>query len=164
MVLNYEGSRCAADISAVRNCIQSAVWTMPCDYNSKDFQKVTESKSHRDSVNTEKLKCVGHVEKKSGIGLTKLREDIKSKKLSAGEVTKECGRLTDAGIDKLQLYTAIRTNGANQQEIKWAVWPTFFLHKPSPDDISKWATHAATTIKDRQVAESTEEFISSCYF
>ena len=105
------------------------------DGDSKAFLKVIEAKPYGNSVNVEKLECLGHVQKRMGTRLRKLRKDLKGKKLSDNKPLSGRGRLTDSEIDLLQNYfgLAIRRNQTDLHAMRRAVWATFF-HKASTDD------------------------------
>ena len=61
-----------------------------------------------------KLECVGHVQKRLGTRLCRLRTNLKGKVLSDGGKISGKGRLTDKIINKIQNYfgMAIRQNSA----------------------------------------------------
>lgn len=60
----------------------------------------------------EKLECVGHVQKRMGSRLRKLKLKLGKSKLSDGKTMGGRGRLTNSGINEIQLYygLAIRRN------------------------------------------------------
>lgn len=60
---------------------------------------------------------------------------MKDVELADGKTINGGGRLTNAIIDQLQIYygMAIRSNVGNLEQMKRAVWATFF-HKQSTDD------------------------------
>ena len=82
------------------------------DGDTKSFKKVLESKPYGNDLIPCKLECVGHVQKRLGTRLRKLRNDMKGKKLSDGKGILGKGRLTDKIINKMQSYygMAIRQN------------------------------------------------------
>lgn len=82
-----------------------------------------------------KLECVGHVQKRLGTRLRKLKTSLKKVKLSDGKAIGGQNRLTDSEIDNLQRYygLAIRRNLADVKSMQDAVWATYF-HKLSSDD------------------------------
>lgn len=106
------------------------------DGDSKGFVKVSEANVYGTEVTITKLECCGHVQKRMGARLRKLRKDIQGKKLSDGKPLSGRGRLTDAQIDLLQQYygLAIRrhTGCTDELEMRQAVWATYF-HKLSTD-------------------------------
>ena len=78
-------------------------------------------------VEVQKKECVGHVQKRLGTALRKLK---KEKKGLGGK-----GRLTDAMIDKLQNYygIAIRSNTGNLPAMKKAILASLFHCASSAD-------------------------------
>ncbi|GFW06159.1 uncharacterized protein TNCV_36351 [Trichonephila clavipes] len=82
------------------------------DGDSKTFSSIAEKEPYGDSVPIEKIECVGHVQKRMGSRLRKLKALWGEKKLSDGETIGGKGRLTDAVISKLTTFygNAIRTN------------------------------------------------------
>ncbi|KAJ4449706.1 hypothetical protein ANN_01110 [Periplaneta americana] len=106
------------------------------DGDSKGFQKVKESNVYGKDIEITKLECVGHVQKRMGARLRKLKKDMKGKTLSDGESLTGRGRLTDTEIDLLQQYygLAIRRNaGKTIKDMQQAIWAIYF-HKLSNDD------------------------------
>ncbi|GFW76805.1 uncharacterized protein TNCV_59031 [Trichonephila clavipes] len=103
------------------------------DGDSKAYKAVLESKPYKD-VNIEKLECVRHVKKRMGTRLRTLKLKLKGKKLEDKKSLLGRNRLTDAEIDKLQIYygMAIRNNSGNLSAMKQAIWAIFF-HKISTD-------------------------------
>ncbi|GBN09076.1 hypothetical protein AVEN_126267-1 [Araneus ventricosus] len=63
--------------------------------DASTFKDVCEDKPYGINTTIEKVECVGHVEKRMGTRLRKLKKDMKRKKLSDGKTI--CGRerLTD---------------------------------------------------------------------
>ncbi|GFT88451.1 uncharacterized protein TNCV_262511 [Trichonephila clavipes] len=99
----------------------------------KTFLSIAEKKPYRDSVPIEKIECVGHVQKRMGSRLRKLKALWGKKKLYDGK-----GRLTDAIISKLTTFygNAIRANSHNVNEMRQAVWAVW-AHTSSTDDEPK---------------------------
>lgn len=102
------------------------------DGDSKAYKAVCESKPYG-NIQVEKLECVGHVQKRMGTQMRKLKQKLGKTPLSDGKTIR--GRLTDAIIDKLQTYygKAIRENGDDLEKMMNAVWATFF-HSVSTDE------------------------------
>ncbi|CAN7944544.1 unnamed protein product [Ixodes hexagonus] len=71
------------------------------DGDSKAFLAVKAKKPYGDSVEISKLECIGHVQKRMGTRLRRLKKENKVGKLSDGKGLSGRGRLTDAVIDKL---------------------------------------------------------------
>lgn len=139
---NYTGTSGGMEVSGAVNIFLRSEETRGVRYtkylgdgDTKAFLKVKETAPYGDSVNIEKLECVGHVQKRLGTRLRKLRQDLSGKKLSDGKGIKGKGRLTDGEIDKLQTYygMAIRANAGDLKKMKEAVWATYF-HKLSTEE------------------------------
>ena len=90
---------------------------MVSDGDSKAFSAVEDT---YDGIKVEKIDCVGHVQKRMGKHLLKLKAKTKGK-LSDGKTIGGKGRMTEAKIKQLQRYygLAIRLN---------------FLTKPNPTE------------------------------
>ena len=73
------------------------------DGDTASFSQVCESKPYGELI-PEKLECVGHIQKRLGKRLRKLRNDLKGKKLEDGKIISGRGRLTDKAINVLQNY------------------------------------------------------------
>ena len=87
------------------------------DGDSKSFQTVRDVYLEDHGITVEKKGCVGHVQKRLGTALRKLKKETKG---MGGK-----GRLTDAMIDKLQNYygIAIRGNPGDLAGMKKAITP-----------------------------------------
>ena len=70
------------------------------DGDSSSFKKVCDSRPYGD-VDVEKLECIGHVQKRVGSRLRKLRQQHKGQMLSDGKRISGAGRLTEQRIDTL---------------------------------------------------------------
>ncbi len=73
------------------------------DGDSSSFKKVQESRPYGDAI-IQKLECVGHVQKRCGTRLRRLKNSNKGVKLADGKGLAGAGRLTDKCIDTLQNY------------------------------------------------------------
>ncbi|GFV68278.1 uncharacterized protein TNCV_1875601 [Trichonephila clavipes] len=84
------------------------------------------------------MQYVGHVQKRMGCRLRKLKALWGEKKLFNGKTIGEKGRLTDAVISKLTTFcgNAIRANSQNVNEMRQAVWAVW-AHISSTDDEPK---------------------------
>eukprot|EP00112_Aurelia_sp_Birch-Aquarium-sp1_P011533 Seg2424.2 transcript_id=Seg2424.2/GoldUCD/mRNA.D3Y31 product="hypothetical protein" protein_id=Seg2424.2/GoldUCD/D3Y31 len=125
------------------------------DGDTGSFNKVVEARPYGDIL-PEKLECVGHVQKRLGTRLRKLRCDLTGKKLEDGKKIKGRGRLTDKAINTLQNYfgMAIRQNSssvylmkksigaANIKSTKTILEPIF--RDLSSDDLLKKCLHGQT--------------------
>lgn len=96
------------------------------DGDSKTYKSVVNSKPYGDTE-IKKKECIGHVQKRMGTHLRKVKKD---KKGLGGR-----GKLTAKLIDELTVYygLAIRRHSESKEEMKNAIWATF-LHKISTND------------------------------
>lgn len=103
------------------------------DGDTNSFKTVSESKPYGD-INVEKVECVGHVQKRMGSRLRKLKSNLVGKNLSDGKKISGKGRLTDKIIDEIQTYygNAIRANKQDLEGMRKAIWAIYF-HKLSSD-------------------------------
>ncbi|GFS68131.1 uncharacterized protein TNCV_438901 [Trichonephila clavipes] len=99
------------------------------------FNVLSENKPYGDDHLIQKIECVGHVQKRMGTRLRKLKLVYSKKKLSDGKTIGGKGRLTDSLIDKLAHYysNAIRCNSTSVKEMRKAIWAVWG-HSCSTDD------------------------------
>ncbi|GFU97240.1 uncharacterized protein TNCV_1775351 [Trichonephila clavipes] len=74
------------------------------DGDSKAFTSIVENKVYGDHCSVEKLECIGHVMKRMGTRLRRLKTKMRGQKLSDGKPLCGRNRLTEAEIDRLQAY------------------------------------------------------------
>ncbi|GFX66269.1 uncharacterized protein TNCV_342431 [Trichonephila clavipes] len=74
------------------------------DGDTKTFNALSENKPYGDDYLIQKIECVGHVQKRMGTRLMKLKLVYSKKELSDGKTIGGKGRLTDSLIDKLAHY------------------------------------------------------------
>ena len=107
------------------------------DGDSKSYTAVREAKPYGgdESGQVVKEECVGHVQKRLGTALRKLKKDLKGTKLDDGKPIGGKGRLTDPVIDTLMNYygMAIKKNKGDLQGMAKEVWAGL-LHRSSTDD------------------------------
>ena len=150
--INHQGSAAAMEpVGAVRifsrsEQVHNIKYTQYLgDGDSASFKKVLESKPYDTTI--EKLECVGHVQKRVGSRLRRMKTTNKGLKLSDGKGLR--GRLTDKTIDTLQNYfgMAIRQNSGNLADMRAsvkAVLPHVAsssakpMHKNCPDGVDSW--------------------------
>ncbi|GFX44677.1 uncharacterized protein TNCV_4441821 [Trichonephila clavipes] len=108
------------------------------DGDTKTFNALSENKPYGDDQLIQKIECVGHVQKRMGTRLRKLKLVYSKKKLSDGKTIGGKGRLTDSLIDKLAHYygNAIRCNSTSVKEMRKAIWAVWG-HSCSTDDEPK---------------------------
>ncbi|XP_065066739.1 uncharacterized protein LOC135692514 [Rhopilema esculentum] len=85
------------------------------DGDSSTYQTVSNQKPYGEEVTIVKKECVGHVQKRLGTRLRKLKTTYTKRKLADGKAIGGRGRLTDKMIDTMQNYygLAIRKNKNN---------------------------------------------------
>ena len=85
----------------------------------ESYKKVVDAKLWGDFT-PQKLECIGHVQRRLGTRLRKLRNEKKYKILSDGKKSSGKGRLTDKVINKTQNHygMAIRQNPGQLHEMK----------------------------------------------
>ncbi|GFX01687.1 uncharacterized protein TNCV_4279671 [Trichonephila clavipes] len=103
--------------------------------DSKAFTSIVENKVYGDHCSVEKLECIGHVMKRMGIRLRRLKTKMRGQKLSDEKPLCGRNRLTEAEIDRLQAYygLAISRNLSSVKDMQQAIW-AIFLHKLSTDE------------------------------
>lgn len=82
-----------------------------------------------------KKECVGHVQKRMGTQLRKMKQSLKGKKLNDGKPLSGRNRLTDSVINTLTIYygNAIRSNSSSVDEMRKAIWAIWY-HKGSSNE------------------------------
>ena len=144
---NYRGSAPAMETEGVKRIFERSEEKHKLRYtqyfgdgDSKGFSKV--KNTYRDKgLTVVKKECVGHVQKRVGTALRKLK---KEKKGLGGR-----GQLTDAMIDRLQNYygIAIRSNVGDLDKMKKAIYASLFhcasserrnLHSYCPEGSDSW--------------------------
>ncbi|GFX22965.1 uncharacterized protein TNCV_2086731 [Trichonephila clavipes] len=105
-----------------------------CDY--KTFSSITASNPYGEHITVSKFECVGHVQKRMGTRLRKLKQ--MSSKLSDGKSIGGKGRLTDRMIDLITTYygNAIRQNKTCLSDTRKAVWAVYFHIRSSDEEPS----------------------------
>ena len=74
------------------------------DGDTKIYKAIVDDQPYGSGVKVEKRECVGHVQKRMGTQLRKLKDSMKGKKLSDGKTLGGKNRLTDAAINTLTVY------------------------------------------------------------
>lgn len=105
------------------------------DGDTNSFKKVSESKPYGDAIPVEKLECVGHVQKRIGTRLRKLKTSYGNRDLEDGKKIGGKGRLTKKQIDDIQNFfgNAIRGNKHNLEGMRKSIWSIYF-HKLSTNE------------------------------
>ncbi|GFW27285.1 transposable element Tcb2 transposase [Trichonephila clavipes] len=104
------------------------------DGDSKTFSSITSSNQYEEDITVSKIECVGHVQKRMGTRLQKLKQ--MSSKLSDGKSIGGKGRLTDRMIDLITTYygNAIRQNKTCLSDMRKAVWAVYFHIRSSDEE------------------------------
>ena len=144
---NFKGSAPAMEPEGTERIFRRSITTHNLRYT--ELYGDGDSKSHKqvknvyseDGIEVTKKECIGHVQKRVGTALRKLKKENPG---FAGR-----GRLTDAMIDKMQNYygIAIRSNVGDLRGMKKAVHATLFhcasndarpLHDHCPPGPGSW--------------------------
>ncbi|GFU52592.1 uncharacterized protein TNCV_617081 [Trichonephila clavipes] len=112
----------------------------------REILKATANKVYGDHCSVEKLECIGHVMKRMGTRLRRLKTKMRGQKLSDGKPLCGRNRLTEAEIDRLQASygLAIRRILSSVKDMQQAIW-AIFLHKLSTNpELLKKCLHGGT--------------------
>ena len=114
--INHKGSASSLETAGAIEIFQRSINNHKLRYNnyigdgdSSSFNKVVQSKPYGETFIINKLKCVGHIQKRLGCRLRTLRQIYKGKKLSDGKGISGKARLTDRAINLLQNYFGVAT-------------------------------------------------------
>ncbi|GFY22442.1 uncharacterized protein TNCV_2177031 [Trichonephila clavipes] len=120
---------------SIQNDAKEAICENEGDGDCKAFDAVKKKNIYGNEYPIEKLECIGHVMKRMGTRLRRLKAQLKGQILSDGKCVSEKNRLTEHEIDNLQSYygSAIRRNHSSVQNMRQAIW-VIFLHKLSTDE------------------------------
>lgn len=161
---NHAGSSCKMEVDGMIKIFHRSQTERGVKYinyigdgDTKTFSSVVDSKPYGD-MPIHKLECVGHVQKRMGARLRKLKLEYKSKKLEDGRSLSGKGRLTDAIINKLTVYygNAIRQNADSLENMRKAVWAVYFhtrstdlepLHSFCPSGLNSWCKYQQAVAK-----------------
>ncbi|GFS87846.1 uncharacterized protein TNCV_4183491, partial [Trichonephila clavipes] len=115
--------------------IMPDIFTYLGDGDCKAFDVVKKKNIYGNEYPIEKLECIGHVMKRMGTRLRRLKAQLKGQILSDSKCLSGKNRLTEHEIDNLQSYyrSAIRRNHSSVQNMRQAIW-AIFLHKLSTDE------------------------------
>lgn len=139
---NYQGTSGAMEVSGIVDFFQRSqeLHNIRYEYylgdgDSSAFPTVSQLKPYGPDFKIKKLECVGHVQKRMGSRLRKLKSKMSKIKLADDKTIGGKGRLTEANINTIQLYygLAIRRNTASLEAMRQAVWAEYF-HLISSND------------------------------
>ena len=127
------------------------------DGDTESYKKVTDTKPYGDFI-PQKLECVGHVQKRLGTRLRKLRNEKKHEKLSDGKKISGKQRLTDKIINKMQNYygMVIRQNPERLFDMKKSIGAVLWhcsditdpeaRHQFCPKNLHSWCKYQSDKI------------------
>ncbi|GFX59168.1 uncharacterized protein TNCV_936831 [Trichonephila clavipes] len=120
---------------SIQNAAKEAICENEGDGDCKAFDAVKKKNIYGNEYPIEELQCIGHVMKRMGTSLRRLKAQLKGQILSDGKCLSGKNRLTEHEIDNLQSYygSAIRRNHSSVQNMRQAIW-AIFLHKLSTDE------------------------------
>lgn len=136
-VKNHFGSSNKMEVDGMKRIFQRSLLERNAKYvkyigdgDTKTFPELQVSVPYT----VEKVECVGHVQKRMGTRLRKLKLMNRGKKLSDGKSIGGKNRLTDKIIDKLTTYygNAIRENSSSVENMRKAIW-AIYCHYSSTD-------------------------------
>ncbi|GFV71981.1 uncharacterized protein TNCV_2459141 [Trichonephila clavipes] len=112
---------------SIQNAAKEAICENEGDGDCKAFDAVKKKNIYGNEYPIEKLECIGHVMKRMGTRLRRLKAQLKGQILSDGKCLSGKNRLTEHEIDNLQSYygSAIRRNHSSVQNMRQAIWAIF---------------------------------------
>lgn len=137
-VKNHSGSSSKMEVDGMKNIFQRSVSERDVKYvkyigdgDTKTFPELQKTAPYP----VEKVECVGHIQKRMGARLRKLKLMNRGEKLADGKSFSGKNRLTDKIIDKFTTYygNAIREHNNSIQDMRKAIW-AIFCHYRSTDD------------------------------
>ena len=124
--INHKGSSGSMEVEGLRDIFQRSepnygvrYTTFVGDGDSASHSTILGERPYGPDVIIEKKECVGHVQKRLGTRLRKLKSKLGTRKLKDGKGIGGKGRLTKRMIDKMQNYygLAIRQNKNNLEQM-----------------------------------------------
>ena len=125
--INHEGSASSMETSGAVRIFERSFVTRGLKYkdmlgdgDSSTYNAVVERKPYGEECIPKKLECIGHIQKRVGSRLRKLKNTMKGVKLADGKGLSGKGRLTDGKIDILQNYygLSVRENLHDVKEME----------------------------------------------
>ncbi|GFX84665.1 uncharacterized protein TNCV_724721 [Trichonephila clavipes] len=139
-VKNHIGSYSKMEVDGMKEIFQRSVPQRNAKYikyigdgDTKTFPELQRTAPY----SVEKVECVGHIQKRMGARLRKLKTMNRGKKLSDGKSISGKNRLTDKFIDTITTYygNAIRQNNSSVSDMRQAIW-AIYCHYRSTDEES----------------------------
>lgn len=127
---SHHGSAGKMEVDGMKQIFQRSVAERKVHYlsyigdgDTKTFKEISESQPYGADISIEKIECVGHIQKRMGTRLRKLKTNLQ-KKLSDGKTIGGKGRLIDSLIDKLTPHygNAIRGNKDSAYDMRKNIW------------------------------------------
>ncbi|GFT14267.1 uncharacterized protein TNCV_4591171 [Trichonephila clavipes] len=137
-VKNHIGSSSKMEVDGMKEIFQRSVPQRNAKYikyigdgDTKTFPELQRTAPY----SIEKVECVGHIQKRMGARLRKLKTMNRGKKLSDGKSISSKNRLTDKFIDTITTYygNAIRQNNSSVSDMRQAIW-AIYCHYRSTDE------------------------------
>ncbi|GFW16319.1 uncharacterized protein TNCV_4264841 [Trichonephila clavipes] len=137
-VKNHIGSSSKMEVDGMKEIFQRSVPQRNAKYikyigdgDTKTFPELQRTAPY----SIEKVECVGHIQKRMGARLRKLKTMNRGKKLSDGKSISGKNRLTDKFIDTITTYygNAIRQNNSSVSDMRQAIW-AIYCHYRSTDE------------------------------
>lgn len=98
------------------------------DGDSSSYSTVVKAEPYGPDCPVVKKECIGHVQKRMGSRLRRLKKQMGKTVLSDGKTIGGKGRLSNEAIQDMQLYygLAIRRNVTSLENMKTAIWAEYF--------------------------------------
>ncbi|XP_047135810.1 uncharacterized protein LOC124812840 [Hydra vulgaris] len=132
--INHTGSAGSMEAAALVDCFVASEHSRKLRYtkyigdrDSKSYSDIVAKDPYKGII-VEKMECVGHIQKRVGGRLRKLKATNKQK-LSDGKMLGDAGRLTEKAINKLQNYFGIavrQSTGSTVYQLKKAIGAVLF--------------------------------------
>ena len=167
--INYTGSAPAMEQEGVKRIFSRSESSRSLQYtgyigdgDSKSYSSVVAMKPYGEKA-IKKYECVGHVQKRMGSALRKLKSARGNTKLCDGKTLGGRGRLTAERIEKLQIYygLAIRRNKGSVSRMKKEIWAGL-EHTASTDEKPQHGNcpdHEGTWCKFKAAQRNGEKYI-----
>ncbi|GFW42120.1 uncharacterized protein TNCV_1905781 [Trichonephila clavipes] len=137
-VKNHIGSSSKIEVDGMKEIFQRSVPQRNAKYikyigdgDTKTFPEIQRTAPY----SIEKVECVGHIQKRMGARLRKLKTMNRGKKLSDGKRISGKNHLTNKFIDTITTYhgNAIRQNNSSVSDMRQAIW-AIYCHYRSTDE------------------------------
>ena len=138
---NFDGSAGSMEPKSILQMFKSSLQfkirysSLICDGDAKTHAMILDEQPYGEGHLVVKLDCIGHIQKRMGNALRRLKETYRGQKLSDGKTIGGQGRLTESLINSLQNYygDAIRGHKGDVKAMMKGVQATL-LHCNSTDE------------------------------